>query len=736
MGRQLFVTGLALALWSAAGRPRWLYLLLAYLIALGVVELSQRVKLLPELSARALAMLGVLFALPGLGFAYKARARILEDAGLVGITERVADRVRLARVPAIAPGLLSSAQPQSFFVQAPGAQRVTLELGLELQPLAAASLGHGLFRVDYDPRVHGRPQLLDGELPVQLRVDGTAHERSLRVVAPLVHPRWFCRSPNAARAATPSEETDELIVLGGRSVQRLPTGDGPLDCAFLDDTHVVVSHRHADEVQVLSLEGGAVRTLRLPGPLGRLAFDALHGRIVVARVGVEPALLHVSWPALTLQAVTPLRAAVEWLGFAASERLIVASRRDATLRAYSASANGFVPAGELALSRPATSFTLDRERMRLYVTVTDHRTTPGPQLGNHFVQDQLLVLDSMELRLVQRVLTARRSEQQTKAGNTDQGGSPLGAWPLRDGRLALAFAGTDELWRLPLPEAEPERLHFADVPFYAPHGVVELADGALWISSPAAGALAVVRPGASAAELVPLAPSERELLAQRPLALQRRIGERGFYESTRAGIACQSCHLHADDDGVAYNLGDHRLIPNLSVRGLLGTAPYLRDGSYPRISDLDEVAQERYRGYARVQPGRRACLQAFVESLPRARSSAPRDVAAERRGLDAFVRAGCERCHSFPAFTNLGQLPLGALFPAIAREQSQDSGVGETVDVPSLLSIASSAPYLNDGRAATLSAVLDEHNPDNLHGDTRGLSEAERADLLHFLVSL
>ena len=64
-----------MALWSAAGRPRWLYLLLAYLLALGVVELAQRFKLLPPLTGRALALLGSLLALPGLGFPYKARAR-------------------------------------------------------------------------------------------------------------------------------------------------------------------------------------------------------------------------------------------------------------------------------------------------------------------------------------------------------------------------------------------------------------------------------------------------------------------------------------------------------------------------------------------------------------------------------------------------------------------------------------------------------------------------------------
>jgi hypothetical protein len=38
-------------------------------------------------------------------------------------------------------------------------------------------------------------------------------------------------------------------------------------------------------------------------------------------------------------------------------------------------------------------------------------------------------------------------------------------------------------------------------------------------------------------------------------------------------------------------------VPTLDVRGIAGTAPYLRDGSYPRISDLHGVAQVLGRGF-------------------------------------------------------------------------------------------------------------------------------------------
>jgi hypothetical protein len=75
---------------------------------------------------------------------------------------------------------------------------------------------------------------------------------------------------------------------------------------------------------------------------------------------------------------------------------------------------------------------------------------------------------------------------------------------------------------------------------------------------------------------------------------------------------------------------------------------------------------------------------------------------------------------------------LQALFPRLARSFPADV----MLDVPSLLSVSSSAPYLNDGRAHSLRAVIEDENPDNLHGDTRGLSPGERSDLLAFLEAL
>jgi hypothetical protein len=733
--RQVFLVGLALALWSALGRAGWLELLACYVVGLGSSDVAAVRGLVPSLPARSWVVLGLLLALPGLRFAYNARSRFLEDAGLVGVMERLGDRAELARSPAIAPRLLSTAQPQTFYVRSDAhSLHVALDDGIELE---GQSLGEGLFRVAYDPRRDGVPKLLDGALPIAIHADNGSSQRTLQLVTPLRHPRWFCRSPSGQRAATLSEETDELFVLDALTTkpEGVSVGDGPLDCAFLSEQVVAISHRHAPELWIADLAATPVsfRVLALDAPPGRMAWDAEHAELLVARGGAAPGLWHIAWPELSVKTVSPLPVAADWLALC-DEALIVSARADASLRRLEREGEHFVPRQLLLLGRPAAALAVDASTDRVFASVTDFRPPPAsPQLGNHFVQDMLLVLDARELSVTQSVLTARRSERQTKPGDMDRGGSPLGLWPLRDGRLAVALAGTDELWRLSLPQAEPNSLPLDGENLYTPHGVVELQDGTLWLSAPAAGMLAKLPKGASALQLFPLAASDRTLASARPDALARRIGERGFYESTRSGISCQSCHMHADSDVAAYNLGDHKLIPTLSVRGLFGTAPYLRDGSYPRISDLDDVAQTLYRGYVRQQPGRRYALQAYVQSLPRAAPLvlAP-DSAVERRGYAVFQRAGCERCHTPPAFTNLGQLPLAALFPRTAAAQEKK----EQLDVPSLLSVSLSPPYLHDGRAASLRAVLTEENPDNLHGNTRGMSEADLGDLLRFLESL
>jgi hypothetical protein len=294
------------------------------------------------------------------------------------------------------------------------------------------------------------------------------------------------------------------------------------------------------------------------------------------------------------------------------------------------------------------------------------------------------------------------------------------------------------VWRLTVDGAmagPPEVMLDArqsDLPLVAPHGVADLGDGHWAVSSPSAGVIGVFD-GREQVALHRLAPDDGLDAA----GLLRRRGERAFYESTSTGLSCQSCHLHAGDDRSAHDItskGKDKVMlkATLSTRGVAGTAPYLRNGSFPRIADLADVGRFPYR---RRIVDRGAVLDAYVKGLAlplHPRTIEQRDHDRERRGHDAFVEARCNLCHVPPAFTNLSRHPIRALFPRFG----QKVGAGHVLDTPSLLGLWQSAPYLVDGRAATLRSIFTEHNPDNRHGDSQALSEAELDDLVYFLEGL
>ena len=736
--KQLAAIAVALALWSVLASPAVWTLLLAYACACLVLGATPLHAWLQALPSAARAGLLALMVLPAIGALVRVWPALVENEGLVAAWPSFVDRLRLEREPSIAPPLVSAAQPQAFFVHARSGAKVRAQLASGIRALDAYELGEGLYRIDYDPRRDGVPAHANGEIEATIWVDGAAHRRALRAATPLAHPRWFARAPSGQLAATVSEETDELIVVSARGLdRRVPVGDGPSDCAFLDDTRIAVSHRYDSQLWVIDARSFEVLSRVAVGDrIDRVAVSPSGGTLAIVQSGREPSVRLLSASDLTVIARGALPHAADGLAFGADDdTVLVTTRDDARVVRLKRTASVLAQDAALVLSRAATAFARIDDGKRALLAVTDYRADGNAQLGNHFVQDQLLAVDVTSMRVEQRMLTARRSTRQSRAGDVDRGLSPLGIVQVADGALLVAFSGSDELWRLRALNADPEIVDLQanvedEAALVAPHGVVELADGTVLVASPSSGTLGTVRRGAREPGIVRLAQSDAYLLKHDSVALAQRMGERGFYEGTRAGISCQSCHLQADSDRAAYNLGERELLPTLSVRGLLGTAPYLRDGSYPTLADLDHVAQDRYRGYLRRAPSRPQTLEAFLESLPRAPSPAA-DLAAQRRGVQVFVRASCVTCHAFPAFTTLGQHRAAEIFP-----DHKGGSRYAMLDVPSLLSVGSSAPYLSDGRAPTLADVLTEHNRQNHHGDTATLTAAERADLIAFLEAL
>lgn len=174
----------------------------------------------------------------------------------------------------------------------------------------------------------------------------------------------------------------------------------------------------------------------------------------------------------------------------------------------------------------------------------------------------------------------------------------------------------------------------------------------------------------------------------------------------------------------------------------------------------------------------------FRDALERGDMAAQARYPAEaRRGSKIFVGKGsCNFCHLGPAFTNgefhdigvphfirPGEVDAGrhggirrlkeSAFNLLGRHNDDRSGTAATktkhvslehrnfgeFKVPGLRNVAATAPYMHNGRLATLADVVrhySEINPDRLHSDGEAilkplkLSEREVADVVAFLESL
>jgi hypothetical protein len=718
---QAIVALVALVLWSLDPGGALTWLLVSYAIAwlaLNVVAAARPSWLALSLSRAQTIALVVLLALPSTVQAVRFYDDVIEREELVAIDQHLRWRMRLERTPSIAPPLISGDRPQTFYVHAPGVSSVSVRFSE--RRARGSSLGQGLFRVEYDPRRDG--VITDGDVRVAILTDGEEHERTMQGAVPLAHPRWLRPSDDRTRAVTTSEETDEVVVIDARgSTRRVATDDGPSDAAWIGDTIAVV-HRYADTLLFIDADG-AERRHRI----GPFAHHIAHrsGRIAIAQHGEEPRILVTRADGAPVASITtPYRP--DWVAFAADDTLIVSSVAPPALHRLRISEGAIEPDGTRALGRPAVALAVGDGLA--YAAVTDYRPQGPPHAGNHFVQDQLLTFDVERWRLVDRRFTAIRTPRQRGPGEVDRGASPTAIDPLSDGTLIVAFAGTDEVWRI-RPDGEPEIIDTGD-DVAAPLSAVALGD-TIVISSPSQGVIALAR-GGDITHVERLAPDDRTLMDDNELALQRRIGERMFYEATRAGMSCQSCHLHGGSDGGHHNIGGYELLATLDVRGTLGTPPYLRDGSYPTIASFDtNLSSELLRGYRRRQPGRVVSLERWIGDLPRPNvARVDRDLARERRGYAAFIDARCPMCHAPPAFTNLGQHPVTTIFPSLAEHD------GFELDTPSLLGLSESAPYLFDGRATTLESIFSEHDRARRHGDTASLNERELDDLLYFIAAL
>jgi YVTN family beta-propeller protein len=213
-----------------------------------------------------------------------------------------------------------------------------------------------------------------------------------------------------------------------------------------------------------------------------------------------------------------------------------------------------------------------------------------------------------------------------------------------------------------------------------------------------------------------------------------REGER-LFDSGRLSFSgqfsCASCHPDGHADGLNWDLpadGFNNFHNTKSLLGNASTAPYGWLGASPTLRDRFTGTLRHLFQYEPTD-SETAALEAYLLQLDfsdRVTEPAAELMPAIARGKSLFTgAAGCSACHSGPKYTDRKLHSVG----------TESTGEAE-FDTPALLRISTTAPYLHDGRAATLEEVFTKHNVGGLHGRAAELSAEQLADLVEYLKSL
>ncbi|MBI4584606.1 MAG: beta-propeller fold lactonase family protein [Planctomycetes bacterium] len=230
-----------------------------------------------------------------------------------------------------------------------------------------------------------------------------------------------------------------------------------------------------------------------------------------------------------------------------------------------------------------------------------------------------------------------------------------------------------------------------------------------------------------------------------------RRGEKLFNSAARTfqgQFSCRSCHPnnHVDrlqydfePDGLGRNIVDNRTLLEIDRTG-----PFKWNGK--NTSMYMQCGMRFAKFLTRVEPfsfDDLNAMVAFLRSLrnppnshrakdgtltpAQARGKALYERAAMKDGTPIPPKSRCLTCHPPPFFTNRQKADVGSISPA-------DSS-GE-FDTPQLRNIYQSAPYLHDGKAATLEEIWTRFNPDDTHGVTVDFSKSDLNDLIEYLKTL
>jgi cytochrome c peroxidase len=234
----------------------------------------------------------------------------------------------------------------------------------------------------------------------------------------------------------------------------------------------------------------------------------------------------------------------------------------------------------------------------------------------------------------------------------------------------------------------------------------------------------------------------------------QRLGEQYFNDATlcfQQWQSCASCHPDGRSDALYWDLLNDGVGNTKNTKSLLMSAwtpPVMWRGVRQDAAAAIQAGIHHIQ-FAESLPGQAEALEAYLRSMtpvpsPSLNAGVLDTVSAEeplcatchvgktrgtlteaaRRGKVIFEgKAGCVQCHPHPFFTTGQQVDPGL-------------GSGVVYDIPSLIEVWRTAPYLHSSDALTLRETITDFNLMQQRGHTRDLTEQELDDLLAYLKSL
>jgi cytochrome c peroxidase len=221
------------------------------------------------------------------------------------------------------------------------------------------------------------------------------------------------------------------------------------------------------------------------------------------------------------------------------------------------------------------------------------------------------------------------------------------------------------------------------------------------------------------------------------LSLARR-GEALFYDAERSHdqwFSCNTCHVEGHTCGLNFDTlnddsyGNPKLTPTL--RNVAKTGPWTWHGWQKDLGAAVAKSLTQTMFGPEPSPEEIKGLVAFLETLehppnPHVGPEAQLSEAAQQGRALFQGKAGCARCHKGDNYTSQSNYDVNL---------EPDRSPYRLWNPPSLRGLFDRGPYLHDGRAKTLTDLLQNHHlPEKLGGQS--LTARERQALLEFLSSL